>query len=239
MQFYSVPLKANTDVILSAAGRVFLIDEIDGTASVDVTLLDGGGASRHPMPGRKVLFKCVTEFSGMILRAATDCTVKFFVSFDDVQNGYADGGNVAVPGGVKVVNSNIEAIPVKTPAGEPLEVLFTGTVEPVLGLVTIDNTDAEAIPVRLPSLATIEHPAPVVVGLAAAALVADATLRKLIIKNGHASATVAIGGAGVTLANAAILLEPGDIWVETDAAGAAWYAISDTAATSVQVMGVK
>jgi hypothetical protein len=50
---------------------------------------------------------------------------------------------------------------------------------------------------------------------------------------------VAIGGAAVTMANAAIILRPGDIWVEDDAPGAAWYAVADTAGADVRVMGVK
>jgi hypothetical protein len=43
----------------------------------------------------------------------------------------------------------------------------------------------------------------------------------------------------VTLANAAIRLLPGDVWVEDDAPGAAWFAVSDTAATMVQIQGLK
>jgi hypothetical protein len=41
------------------------------------------------------------------------------------------------------------------------------------------------------------------------------------------------------MANAALILEPGDTWAEDDAAGAAWYAVSDIAGADVRVMGVK
>ena len=68
---------------------------------------------------------------------------------------------------------------------------------------------------------------------------ADATLRRLRVRNGHATARVAIGGAGVTMENAAVVIEPGDIWIEDDAAGAAWFVVSDTAATAVQLQGLK
>ena len=161
---------------------------------------------------------------------------------------------------------SLASIRVNNTAEQPIPVLFGGTVAPVLGVVTVDNTNAEAIPVlQKPGevfethisnaslavtiaqalnvkdvpCATIVNIAPVNAGLAAVALVADATLRRLRVRNGHATAMIAIGGAGVTLANAAIVLEPGDIWNETDAAGAAWFVVSDTAATPVQMQGLK
>lgn len=148
---------------------------------------------------------------------------------------------------IRINNTDAQAIPVN----------FAGTVAPVLGVVTVDNTNAEAIPVLQKAGETfavsVEQPlnvkdvpclnvvniAPVSAGLAAVALVADATLRRLRVRNGHATATIAIGGAGITLASAAVVLLPGDVWNETDAAGAAWYVVSDTAATPVQMQGLK
>lgn len=101
-----------------------------------------------------------------------------------------------------------------------------------------DSTSG-AVPVQNEKLTTFVHQAAVSVGVAATALVSDATLKRLYIRNGHATAVVYIGGAGVTTANGAIKLGPGDTWIEEDAAGAAWYAISDTAATNVLVQGMK
>lgn len=161
---------------------------------------------------------------------------------------------------------SLASIRVNNTAAQPIPVNFAGTVAPVLGVVTVDNTNAEAIPVlqkageqfvvnvanaALPvtiaqtlnvkdvQCSAIVNMVPVNAGLAAVALVADATLRRLRVRNSHATATIAIGGAGITLANAAIVLSPGDIWNETDAAGAAWFVVSDTAATPVQMQGLK
>ena len=67
----------------------------------------------------------------------------------------------------------------------------------------------------------------------------DASLRKLRVRNRHATAILAIGGAGVTLANAAIQLQPGEVWLEDDAASAGWYAVSDTDGVKVQIQGLK
>ena len=152
---------------------------------------------------------------------------------------------------------SLSSIRINNTAAQPIPVNFAGTVAPVLGVVTVDNTNAEAIPVAqkpgetfavsvaqvlnvkdVPCL-NIVNIAPVSAGLAAVALVADATLRRLRVRNGHATATIAIGGAGITLASAAVVLLPGDVWNETDAAGAAWYVVSDTAATPVQMQGLK
>ena len=161
---------------------------------------------------------------------------------------------------------SLSSIRINNTAAQPIPVNFAGTVAPVLGVVTVDNTNAEAIPVQqkpgekfevnvanvsLPvtiaqtlnvkdvACSAIVNLAPISAGIAAVPLVADATLRRLRVRNGHATATIAIGGAGITLASAAVVLLPGDVWNETDAAGAAWFVVSDTAATPVQMQGLK
>ncbi len=148
------------------------------------------------------------------------------------------GGTVApVLGVVTIDNTNDEAIPVLQKPGE----VFS---------VNVSNSDAQALPVQqkaggvfavqvqaLPSI--VHRPAAVIGTGAAQLLVSDATYKRLRVKNASAAARVAIGGAGVTLATAAIVLEPGDMWTEDDAAGAAWYAVSDVAAADVRVMGLK
>lgn len=156
-----------------------------------------------------------------------------------------------VLGVVTVDNTNAEAIPVLQKPGEAFEV-HVNNVAPLAVSLTetkINNSDAQAVPV-VPKVgavfsvkdvqcSTIVNIAPVSAGLAAVALVADATLRRLRVRNGHATATIALGGVGITMATAAIVLAPGDIWNESEAAGASWYAISDTAATPVLMQGLK
>jgi hypothetical protein len=41
------------------------------------------------------------------------------------------------------------------------------------------------------------------------------------------------------MAKAAIIIGPGEMWIEDDAAGANWYAISDTAGADLRMLGVK
>jgi len=133
---------------------------------------------------------------------------------------------------------------VRTVPGQPLEVLFGGTVAPVLRNVTVTNNDANAIPVRLHAndLATIPitpymaqaitNAAPIAVTAVAAALVAaNAARRGFRVKNIGAN-PVAIGGAGLTFANAVLVIQPGETWNEDEAAGAAWVCICDATLTS-------
>lgn len=261
MQTYTENLKAGTRITLPTSGSVFLIDSVmPPGASVDLTLLQDGKADAL-LKGRKTGFKVVTQFSGLQFVSSTDCAITFIVSGADVQLGFADGASVAVPGGVAISNTPANPVPVafsgtvtpvlgdvtvKNTDAQAVPVVqkagTTFTVTPAAGSAvdaTLKNTDATAVPVRNQALGTIVNIAPVTVGTANAALISDATLKKLRIKNTHATAKVAIGATGVTLANAAIVLNPGDVYFEDDAAGAAWFAISDTAGTVVALQGLK
>ncbi|MEG2029680.1 MAG: hypothetical protein RR376_03420 [Janthinobacterium sp.] len=158
-------------------------------------------------------------------------------------------GTVApVLGVVTVDNTNAEAIPVLQKPGEVFEVHVNnvdGQALPVVQkagtkfAVTADNTDAQAVPVRAQALAVILDATVVVAGIARVSLISDATLRKMRVRNSHATAILAIGGVGVTMANAAIQLQPGEVWLEDDAAAAGWYAVSDTDGVNVQIQGLK
>lgn len=227
MQYFKIALRANEPFNHSVGGKFFLIDEIIGANVVDVVLVRNG--TDLVVPNRRVLFKAITVFESLILKSPVDCICGFFVSFEDVNNGAQDEQNVSVPGGVRITNTAAEKIPV-----EVFGAVLTATN------VGISNNDAAAVPVRNQALTVFAHRAAVAVGLAAGSLgAADATLRKLIFRNDHASAKIALGGAGVTLAGAPVVLLPGDIWKEEDAAGAEWFAISDTAGANVQIMGIK
>lgn len=236
MAYYTLRLQAGVPYTHSVAGKLILLDSTGDADGIDIATIRNG-TPQTTMPMRKAAFRLVEAYDGVMLTSPVATSVGIFLSFEDVQLGVADGAAVKVPDGVAINNT------------EPIPVLFGGTVTPVLGVVTVDNTSGEAIPIaqvagttfttEAKPMGSLVNPAPVVVGLAATALIADATLKRLRIRNGHATAIVALGGAGVTLANAAIQLLPGDIWLEKDAAGAAWFAVSDTAGTPVQVNGVK
>ncbi|MGZ4837645.1 MAG: hypothetical protein ACXVZR_03785 [Terriglobales bacterium] len=227
MSYYRIPLKAGQPLTQKSNGTLLLIDSIGAASGVDVMLTKVGGSDGITMPNRQAAFRLVEAYEAVTFTAAVDTVIGVFLSTSDVQLGLTAGSAISVPGGVKVTNDPASPIPVN----------FTGTVAPVIG--TLNNDDAHAVPVRKQALTVLVDMAPVNIGLAAAALVSDATLKRLTIRNSHPTAKIAIGGAGVTMANGARVLNPGDVWVEEDAAGAAWYAISDTANTTVQLGGAK
>lgn len=227
MSYFSIPLLAGQPYKLESPGRLVLVDSLGAADSVDITLIVNGAEGKQ-MPSRKTAFRLVANFDGVILQTSVDATVGIFLSFDDVQLGVSDGASVKVPDGVLVTNTDAEPVPVRTPVGAPLEVNFAGTVAPVLGDVTVINTTAEAIPVIENFASTVTNGAPVAVTDVAGVLIAASAARRgLRIKNVGAN-PVAIGGAGVVYANAAVLIQAGETWNENEAPGAAWYCICDT-----------
>jgi hypothetical protein len=230
MAYYRIPLQANKAYRLDVPGTIILVDGIDGAAGVDITPILNGTPQRT-MPSRKTAFKYRTPYDAVELQAAADCTVAIFLTTNDVSLGFADGAQVNVAGGVSILNAADERVPVD---------LAGGVVNVTATNVGISNTNANPVPVRSQTLNTLVDHLPAVINTGAAQLlINDATLQRLRIRNAHATALLALGGPAVTLANAAIVLQPGDSWLEDDAAGAAWYATSDTNGTDVRVMGVK
>ncbi|MCM2564823.1 hypothetical protein [Janthinobacterium kumbetense] len=151
-----------------------------------------------------------------------------------------------VLGVVKVDNTNAEAIPMLQKPGEVFEVHVNNAV-PLP--VSVNNTDAQAVFVQPKATAVftvddkkrtlIVDAAPVAVGLAATAISSDAAYKRLVIRNDSALAVIALGGAGVTMANAVFFLEPGDVFIENDAPGAAWFGLADVSGGIVQIQGLK
>lgn len=80
--------------------------------------------------------------------------------------------------------------------------------------------------------------APVAVGVVAVVVAAaNAAARSLRFFNAG-TADVYIGGSAVTVANGVIKLQPGALYIETEAAAAEWYGISGSAGQNVKVQVV-
>lgn len=84
----------------------------------------------------------------------------------------------------------------------------------------------------------VNDPAAVSVGVAATLLLPLLTTRKAARFYNAGAVNVYIGGAAVTVANAAIVLAAGQSYFEDNGAAAAWYGISGSAAQSVHVQEV-
>ncbi len=294
MSYQLIRLSAGLEMRVDIPGRLILVDSVSTGQGVDIALVRTGTASPY-IPGRQAGFRLVEDFGGVLLRSALDCEVGIFLATNDVQLGGTAGGAVVIPSGVAVTNDLAHSIPVTltsssntTPipvslasirvnntAGQAIPVSFAGTVEPVLGVVTIDNSDAEAIPTRqkpgevfevhvnnaeplavtlaetkinnddaqaIPvknqSLKTVLDLAPVNVGVVSTSISNDGTLRRLRMRNTSTSAAICIGGVGVTM-NSPVILNPGEIYFEDDAAGAHLYAIASEAGATLQIQGLK
>jgi len=218
MAYYSIPLKAGVAHVQDIPGSLILVDGIDGAAGVDLTPIVSG-SRQVTMPARKAGFKYRTQYDAVELVAAADCQVRIFLTTNDVTLGFTDGAQVNVVGSVLVSNGVDKRVPVD---------LANGTVTVTASDVAISN-----------KLTTLTHFPVGTIGTVAASVVNDATQKRLRFRNTHATAVIALGGATVTVANAAILLNPGDVWTEDDAPGANWYAISDTANATLAMMGMK
>jgi hypothetical protein len=226
---YTARLKAGIPHQAPVGGRVILVDSTGAANGLDITPMKGG-AELRPLPNRQKGFKYAVDFDAVVLKAAVDCDIGIFLSLTDVNLGFVDGMAVKVTGEVKVTNDNANPVPVT---------LQGSTVNMTATNVGVNNDNAGAVPVKNQALSTIVDVAAKVVGVAAASVSNDATLRRLRFRNSHATAVIALGSSTVTLANSPIRLLPGDVFIEDDAAGANWYAISDTAGASLQVQGVK
>jgi hypothetical protein len=216
--YYSMRLKGGVPTRITAAGRVILVDSTGAADSIDITPMRGGQELRL-IPDRQKAFKCHVDFDAVVFQAPVDCTVGVFLSMTDVSLGFADGMLLKVSGDVSVTNDPDNPVPVS---------LQGGTVNVTATNVGINN-----------QLTIITDFVPASVGIERVQLVGDPTQKRLRIRNGHGTAVLAIGGPNLSLANAAIKLQPGDMWIEEDAPGATWYAISDTANTPVQIQGLK
>lgn len=82
---------------------------------------------------------------------------------------------------------------------------------------------------------TVNDLAAVSIGVAATAIVAASAARKGLRFTNAGTADIYLGGAAVTVAGGAIKIAPGQSWLENEAAPAAWFGISGTAAQSLKI----
>lgn len=102
----------------------------------------------------------------------------------------------------------------------------------------VDITSALAN-LRIEQASTVTDLAAVNVGVAATALVAADATRKAIRFTNAGTVDVYIGSAAVTVAGGAVKIPAGGTWIEDQAAPAAWYGISGTAAQSIKIQELK
>lgn len=218
--FYEAKVIAGQPYVAPYSGQFFAISDTGAARSVSLRFVVNG-SEQNLIKNMTAGFETQMAFDRVIFQSDVDTVISFFASSVPVRLGNRDG------------------MQVKVQADNPLPVNFAGTVAPVVG--QIGNTNANPIPTQRQTLTAIVDIPLVTLANANTAYVIsnDTTLLRLRIRNPNASAVLYIGGAGVTAANATIVLQPGETWLEDDAAPAKWYAVADTAGAQVALQGVK
>ncbi|KWF26613.1 hypothetical protein [Burkholderia pseudomultivorans] len=232
MQTISQFIKAATGYSAGIGGRTLYVQSCDVGSTLTITLTDslgtrdtvigvGAGAKLTPAAG----------FTKVEIGTTADANVQFVIT-----NGDIDVQLTQV--GTNVTNTNANPVPVSivSEPGQPFEVSngpnpFHVTVDGAVNVTgaTLTATNVGLIPA---GAAISEAGATAVPSGAATHVLAAAGGRKRAIFYNAGAGRVGLGGAaGLTFANAAIVLQPGDAWRESDAPQLDWYAVSDTGST--------
>ncbi|KUZ07002.1 hypothetical protein WI28_23050 [Burkholderia diffusa] len=187
------------------AGSVFLIQSADQGNNLNVRFFSNNAVvGEVDNVGTAFKTKPPAGFSGIDLLATVDTNVTFIIADGDVD---LQLSNV----GVQVTNT----------AGNPVPVSIVG--EP--------GAPFQVQPVPAGTVAT--DVASVAVSNVGGPLIAAAAGRKSLRVRNVGPGQLAITSAAATaFAAAAIVLQVGDTFIETDAPQAAWYAVSDTNTTA-------
>lgn len=110
---------------------------------------------------------------------------------------------------------------------------FNVDITSALSAVAVTISGAAAVTIG--QAGTVTNPAAVSVGVAATALVAANAARRGVRFYNAGTVDVYLGGAGVTVGTGGVKIAAGQFWAESEAAAAAWYGVSGTAAQSVQI----
>lgn len=218
--YYEANLKAGVPSPQPFGGLFFVLWDCGVARQVDL-IFTRNSADSKKVPAMTAGFQINAEFDSVTFISSVDTSVKFFASNQPISLGSKDTQEM------------------KVRAAEPLPVLFSGTVAPVLG--EIRNTNERAVPMQMQTLKTVSNNSAITLVSAnvAVKISDDATLKRLRICNRSDNAVIAIGGQNITVDTAVILLQPNDIWLEDDAAQAEWYAVSATANAKLTTQGVK
>lgn len=205
-----------TTLVLLDIGAAVSIDmnvEVQGFGVEELRGVKSGLRLRAPAAG----------FTSAVFTSAVNCTIEVVVSRADISVNYTEGSTV---------NANIMGtVPVSAPA--PIAVIpDRGAPGNPVNVVGITYSDAPAT--------SITDRAPVACGPVAVSLLAADPARKRARFANLGTDPVTLGTTGHTWANRVIVLEAGDVWIESDAANLAWVGITDAGgAASVTVQEVK
>lgn len=247
MQNIKATLTPGVEASFQMRGAVLQILSSGASAGLTVQFLSGSQVTttvNDVVTGWKLTPR--GGFDSITIRSATGDTISAIVTDGnlDVQvldtvttviNTPANRIPVDIGGGtVDVTATNVE---ISNTTDNPVPVSLVsepGAPVAVNGMVEIGNTGDSPVPVQaLPPASVPADLVPVAVTAAGALLVAaDAARRGLRIRNAGTGQLAITAAAGTIFTYAALVIQPGDVWSETEAPQAAWYAVSDTGTTA-------
>lgn len=206
-----------TTLVLLETGAAPAVDisvEVQGFGVEDLRGVKAGLRLRAPAGG----------FTSAVFTSAVDCVIEVVVSKADISVNYTEGATV---------NANIVGTVPVSVTGQPIAVVpDRGAPGNPVNVVGITYTDA-------PATAIVDRAAVACGPVAVALLAADPARKRARFAN-IGTDPVTMGTTGHTWAKRVIVLEAGDVWIESDAANLAWVGITDAGgAASVTVQEVK
>ncbi|MBU9401629.1 hypothetical protein KTE13_17985 [Burkholderia multivorans] len=236
MQTIKQLIKANSAGYSAAVGgRAFYVQGCDTGSTLTVTLTDATG-NRDTVIGVGAGVKLVPTkgFVQIDISSTADANIQFIVTNGDIDMQLTQVGT-------NVTNTNANPVPVAivSEPGAPFPVTVAGTVNVTGATLTatnvgVNNTAANPVPTQaVPPASAPSDVTPVAVGTSGASLIAASSGRRgLRILNAGPGRLALTAAAATTFANAAVVLQVGDVWNETDAPQAQWFAVSDSGTTA-------
>jgi hypothetical protein len=206
---YTINLQAGQELRQAFIGTTLVLLDLGAASAIDLEIeVDGYGVEQLRGVKRGLRVTGPT-FTGARFRSAVDTTIEVVASAAAISVNYTEGAtvNATIAGPLPLPVVNDRGAP-----GNPVNV------------VGITYSDA-------PATAIVDRAAVAVTSAGASILAASAGRKRARFAN-LGPDPVTLGTTGHTWAKRCIVLEAGDVWIESDAANLAWTAITDTGTTA-------
>ena len=247
MQLTPFTLLPGESKSLNIAGSTFILYDLGGAPGVDIALLRNGSSFISAANVQRGLtLSPIGSFTGVSIGNPDSVahTVRAWILKDGEGSvTFADNLTVSgasIAGAVGITNTDANPVPVKIDGGD---VIISGPIT-VSNEVEIKNDSGNPIPVNivgagvtvaLTQAGTLTEHGGFAITASLAAVLPALAGRKLARFANTGAVPVALGGAALSFAGAVIVLQPGDMWSDNDAAPAAWYAVTATGAGALTI----
>jgi hypothetical protein len=211
----NINVKGGLPVRQSVLGRTLNVVKIVGAVDFDMNVeIDGFPVEKFQAVARGFKLKS-PGFKSVEITSPVDITVTLILSFADIDVNYIDGATITAkidPAQLPLPVSNDHGATAGNPIYTAQAVVPSEIAAHACNAVTVTDV-------------------PVSLDIPALAIVAGAPLTQFIVRNMGPNRVGLVAqsglGFGVNFDYSAVVLEVGDIWIETDAPNWNWWAVSD------------